>query len=99
MTAENRHAHALLDRIPADQLIAAVRFLEFLLLDPFDRALAIAPEEDEEIGEEERQAVARSEEWFKHNEGIPFEQVVAECGFTMDQIREQSLGEERNPAA
>jgi hypothetical protein len=87
MTAEYRRAHALLDRIPADQLTAAERFLEFLLLDPVSRALAIAPVEDEEIGEEEEQAVARSKEWFQHNEGIPFEQVVAECGFTTDQIR------------
>jgi len=56
------------------------------------RALAIAPVEDEEIGEEEEQAVARSKEWFQHNEGIPFEQVVAECGFTMDEIRSHCLG-------
>jgi hypothetical protein len=43
--------------------------------------------EDEEISEEEEQAVARSKEWFKHNKGIPFEEVVAELGFTMDQVR------------
>jgi hypothetical protein len=61
--------------------------------------LALAPEEDEEIGEEERQAVARSQEWFQHNEGIPFEQVVADLGFTMEQVRNQGLDEERNPAA
>ena len=68
-------------------MIAAVRFLEFLILDPVDRASAVMPVEDEEISEEEEQAVARSKEWFKHNDGIPFEQIVAECGFTMDQIR------------
>lgn len=90
MIADKQHAHALLERVPADQMIAAVRFLEFLLLDPVDRALATAAEEDEEISEEEEQAVARSREWFKHNEGIPFEQVVAELGFTMDQIRNAS---------
>ena len=84
------HAHALLERVPADQMTAAVRFLEFLLLSPVDRALATAPEEDEEIGEEEEQAVARSKEWFKHNEGISFEQVAADLGFSMDQIRNAS---------
>ena len=31
--------------------------------------------EDEEISEEEEQAVARSKEWFQRNEGIPFGQV------------------------
>ena len=53
-------------------MTATVRFLEFLLLDPVDRALATAPVEDEAINEEEKQAVARSKEWFQHNEGIPF---------------------------
>ena len=28
-----------------------------------------------------------------------FEQVVAECGFTMDQIRNRRLDDERDPAA
>ncbi|MGA2596839.1 MAG: hypothetical protein ABSH09_07575 [Bryobacteraceae bacterium] len=81
MTADKQHAHDLLDRIPADQIVVAVRFLEFLLLDPVNRVLATAPLEDEQIGEEEEQAVARSKEWFKHNEGIPFEQVAADLGF------------------
>ena len=87
-SSEKQHAHALLDRIPDDQMTAAVRFLEFLLLDPVSRALATAPLEDEEISEEEEQAVARSREWFKHNQGIPFEEVVAELGFTMERIRD-----------
>ncbi len=78
MTADKQPAHALLDRLPADQMNAAVRFLEFLLL------------EDEEISEEEEAAVARSKEWFKHNEGIPFEDLVADLGFSMDEIRKGS---------
>jgi hypothetical protein len=57
------------------------------MLDPVSRALANAPEEDEEISAEEDAAVARSKEWFKHNEGTPFEQVVSELSFTMDQVR------------
>jgi hypothetical protein len=88
-----------LDCVPADQMTAAVRFLEFLLLDPVDRALATAPVEDEEIREEEEQAVARSKEWFKHNEGIPFAQVATDLGFTMEQIRSNRLDEEQDPAA
>jgi hypothetical protein len=99
MTPDKQKAHALLDRVPPDQMTAAVRFLEFLLLNPVDRSLAIAPIEDEEISEEEEQAVARSKEWFKHNDGIPFEQVVAELGFTMDQIRSHRMDEERDPVS
>ncbi len=87
MNADKQHAHALIERVPADQITTAVRFLEFLLLDHSDGASVTLPTEDEEISEEEEQAVARSKEWFKQNQGTPFEQVVAECGFTMDQIR------------
>ena len=97
MNIDKQHAHALLDRIPPDQMTAAVRFLEFLLLAPADRTLAITPVEDEEISEEEEQAVARSKEWFNHNAGVPFEEVVAGLGFTMDQIRNHRIEKERDP--
>jgi hypothetical protein len=50
----------------------------------------------EEISPEEEAAVARSKDWFRHNEGIPFEQVVADLGFTMDQIRANAS---KDPAA
>ena len=99
MTPDKRHAHALLDRVPPDRMTAAVRFLEFLLLDPVDRSLAIASIEDEEISEQEEQAVAHSKEWFKHNDGVPFEQVVASLGFTMDQIRNHRMDEESDPVS
>ena len=68
-------------------MTATVRFLEFLLLDPVDRALATAPVEDEAISEEEEQAVARSKEWFQHNEGIPFGQAATDLGLTIELIR------------
>lgn len=58
------------------------------MLDPVCRRPATAPFEDEETSEEEEQAVARSREWFKHNPGTPFEDVAAELGFSMDQIRD-----------
>jgi hypothetical protein len=65
-------------------------FLE-AIVDPAAVALRNAPIEDEEIGEEEERAVAGSKEWFRRNEGIPFEQVAAELGFSMDQIRNHRL--------
>jgi hypothetical protein len=46
-----------------------------------------APIDDEPVTEEEERAVAESREWLKHNQGIPFEQVVAEMGFTMEEVR------------
>jgi hypothetical protein len=35
----------------------------------------------------DRHAVAASKEWFKHTAGIPFEDVVTELCFTMEQVR------------
>lgn len=80
---ERQQAHAYLDRLPPPQL-SAVRSLLETMLDPVSRALANAPVEDEEISEEEEQAVARSREWLKHNKGIPHEEVLAEFGLSME---------------
>ena len=80
-----QQAHAYLDHLPAAQR-SAVRGLLASMLDPFDRALATAEFDDEPVTEEERRDIEASIEWFKHNEGIPFEQVVAELGFTMEEV-------------
>ena len=84
---ERQQAHAYLDRLPPAQLSAVRSLLETMLPDPVSRTLANAPLEDEEISEEENQAVARSKEWFKNNQGTSFEDVVAELGLSMDEIR------------
>ena len=42
---------------------------------------------EEPLTDEDRRAVAASPEWFEKNpEGIPFEQVLEECGLTMEAI-------------
>jgi hypothetical protein len=84
--SDKQHAHELIERLPETEIPTAVRFLEFMLLDPVSRALANAPIEDEEISEEEERAVAEAREQLKHNPGIPFEQ-VAELGFTMEEVQ------------
>ena len=68
----------MLDQLGAAQFDAVVRLLEVML-----------PGDDEELTAEDRRSVAASREYFRQNPegGIPFEQVVAECGFTMDQVR------------
>lgn len=73
------HAHQLLDQLGPGQLEAVVKLLEVM----------IQPDEDERLSEEDRRAVAASREYFRRNPkgGVPFEQVVAECGFTMDEVR------------
>ncbi len=79
-------AHELIGQLDPGKLAAVVHLLEVMVND----------DEDEEISPEEAAAVVRSKEWFKHNEGIPFEQVVADLGFTMDQIRGNAA---KDPAA
>ena len=82
---QKQHAHGMIERLAPEKLSVVVGLLE-VLLDPFDRALAIAEIDDEPVTEEELRDIEASREWFKHNEGIPFEQVVAELGFTMEEI-------------
>ena len=74
--SEKQHAHELIDRLAPGQIAAVVHLLEVMIHD------------DEELTEEDRRAVAASRKYFREGgEGIPFEQVVAECGLTMDEIR------------
>jgi hypothetical protein len=71
-------AHELLGQLGPGQLAAVVHLLEVMLDD-----------EDDQVTDEDRQAIADSREYFRRNPdgGVSFEQVAAECGFTMDQIR------------
>ena len=78
--AEKEHAHELIERLPADRIPTVVRFMEFMLLDPVSRSLATAPVDDEPLPEEEARAIETSKEWFRHNQGISHEEVLAEFG-------------------
>jgi hypothetical protein len=75
MSDPRQHAHEFIDQIPDAQLSTVVGLLEKIV----EPAL-----ENEEVSDDEAQTVARSREWFKHNPGIPFEDVVAELGLTME---------------
>lgn len=83
---EKQHAHELIERLPGDRITTVVRFLELMLLDPMARSLAVAPVDDEPLTEEEREALDRSEAWFRERggKGIPMEAVLADFGLTMD---------------
>jgi hypothetical protein len=79
--------HELIDTLAPSQL-AAVRSLLEVMLDPVSRAIANAPIDDESESEHERQAVAEAKEWFRKNpQGIPFAEVLADFGLTIDDIR------------
>ena len=82
---QKQRAHVMIDRLAPEKLSVVVGLLE-VLLDPFDRALSTAEVDDEPVTEEEMRDIEASREWFKHNKGIPFEQVVTELGFTMEEV-------------
>ncbi len=79
--ADRQHAHQLLDQLGPGQFDAVAKLLEVMTRE----------EDDEELTGEDRRAIAASRDYFRQNPegGIPFEQIVAECGFTVDQIRQQ----------
>jgi hypothetical protein len=85
MAANKEHAHELIELLPPGQVPAAIGMLESLL-DPVSRAIANAPIDDEPVTKEEEKALAESREWLKHNKGIPHEQVLAELGFSQEEL-------------
>lgn len=82
---QKQHAHGMIERLAPEKLSAVVGLLE-VMLDPFDRALATAETDDEPVTEEERRDIEASREWFRHNQGTPFERVVTELGLTMEEV-------------
>ena len=89
---EKRQAHELIERLTPSQVSAVVGLLE-AILDPVSRKLAAAPFDDEPETEEERQAVAEATEWLKHNKPIPFEDVLADFGLTLEDLKKHQDSE------
>ncbi len=74
MAADKQHAHQLLDQLGPGQLAAVVRLLEAM----------VPPDEDKDtLSNAERKAVAEADEWLKHNQPIPHEEILAQFGLTM----------------
>lgn len=76
--SDKQQAYVLIDQLGPAQLAAVVHLLQPMVTDAED-----------ELTEEDRQAVTASREHFRQNPqgGVPFERVVADLGFTMDQVR------------
>lgn len=84
-TAEKQHAHELIERLDPSMITTAVRFLEFIAMDPVARSIATAPVDDEPLTNEEEDALDRADAWLKQNggKGIPNDEILAEFGLTM----------------
>ena len=65
------HAHQLLDRLDPSQLAAFVHLLETFL-----------DENSDSLSPAEKRAVSEAEEWLKHHQPIPHEEILREFGLT-----------------
>jgi hypothetical protein len=74
MAPDRQHAHQLLDQIGSGQLAAVVHLLETMV----SRA-----EDGDTLSNSERRAVAEADEWLRHNQPIPHEEILAEFGLTV----------------
>ena len=87
-SATREQAHELIERIDPSQLAAAVDLLQ-QIVDPLRHKLANAPYEDEEISEEEEQAVARAK--LDTRPTTSMEDLLAEYGITLEELRTMDL--------
>jgi hypothetical protein len=74
---DKQEAHDLIDQIPLEQLPAAIKLLKSMVPPAID---------DEPVTDGDRQAILRSEAWFREHggRGIPMQDVLADFGLTMD---------------
>jgi hypothetical protein len=71
-------AHELLGQLGPGKLAAVVHLLQVMIDD----------DDEEELTEKDRCALRASDEYFRNGgQGIPFEKVVTDLGFTMEQFR------------
>lgn len=76
---ERREAHALLDLLPQEKLVAVRSLLE-VMVEPLSRSLDSAPAEEEEITIETSAALDRARASLARGEGIPHEDILHEFG-------------------
>ncbi|HYL35305.1 MAG TPA: hypothetical protein VEV17_05290 [Bryobacteraceae bacterium] len=83
--SEKQQAHDLIERLEPSQISTAVRFLEFMLLDPVARALARAPQDDEAVTDQDRRRFHDGQAWLakRGGQGIPIEEVLADFGLRL----------------
>ena len=72
--------HALIERIPDQELPAAERFLEYLAVSPAYRAVLSAPPDDEPVTEADEAAIARGQAELRAGEVASHEEVLRDFG-------------------
>ena len=72
--------HLLIDRLSAEQVTAALRYIHYLCTDPVLLSLMNAPPDDEPYTEEERREDAEAMAALARGEGISHEEILSEFG-------------------
>jgi predicted transcriptional regulator len=70
--------HRIVDELDDVELVAAARLLARLREDPFMAALEAAPDDDEPLTDEDREAIARGLEEHRTGKTVPWEEVRRE---------------------
>lgn len=68
-------AHELVGQLGPSKLAAVVQLMEVMIHDDIDDSDTLSPAE--------AKAIAEADEWSKHNDPIPHEEVLAEFGLSM----------------
>ena len=72
--------YGLIDRIPEEELPAAKRFLEYLLVNPAYRAALSASPDDEPVTEADAAAIARARNEVRVGKVISHDEILREFG-------------------
>jgi hypothetical protein len=70
----------LIDRIPEDELLAAKRFLEYLLVSPAYRTALTASPDDESVTEADAAAIARARNEVRLGKVVSHDEILREFG-------------------
>lgn len=72
--------HDLIERLPPEQVLAALRYLNYLCADPVLLSLLNAPSDDEPYTEQQRKQDIDAEASIARQEGISQEEILREFG-------------------
>ena len=86
---DKQHALQLLERLGPDQLAAVVHLMETFL----DENGGPPKEDSATLSDAERKAIAEADEWLRHNQPLPHEEVLVEFGLTLSDWGK--MGQER----
>jgi hypothetical protein len=75
---EKRELHELVEKLPADQVSVALRYLHFLCADPVLISLLNAEPDNEPYTDRERTEDAEAAAAIARGEGIPHEEILRE---------------------